>query len=174
MIRKTHSADSWNRAELRPQAVIKGDNLGIVVSCLPGIYLEGQHVFPAESKLDRRQVRERPQEQSGRYEDEQRHTDLRNHQNAAQAQTPKPASARDACPQFLERGDKIPVSRLQRRRKSEEDSCEQGERGHHRQHMPVQLRAQGKVFASIGQQQRQETDSPDREGDSQRATQHGQ
>src|SRR6266446_4641556 len=54
MIGKACRAHTRNRGDLRPKAAIKSDNLRVGVSGLPGVYLEGQHVFPAESELNRR------------------------------------------------------------------------------------------------------------------------
>src|SRR6266436_2132792 len=111
MIRETRRAHTGDRADLHPKAVIKGDNLWVLVSGLPGVYLERQHVFAVESELNRRQIRKRPQEQTGRDQNQEREGDLRDHQDSAEAQA---APARVAGPRFLERGNKIRPRRLQR------------------------------------------------------------
>ena len=144
------------------------------MSGLPGVQLERQHVLPVESELNRRQIRKRPQKQAGRDQDQQRDGDLRNHQDAAQAEAAKPVPARFAGPRFLERRHEVHPRRLERRSKPEQHARQKRERGHHGQHVPVQFGAQSEVLVSIRQQQSQETDSPDGERDTQRAAQQRQ
>src|SRR5205823_6224008 len=44
MIRETCGADTRDGVELRPKVVVEGDNLRVLVSGLPGVQLERQHV----------------------------------------------------------------------------------------------------------------------------------
>ena len=157
-----------------PKVVVEGDNLGVVVSGLPGVQLERQQVLAVESELNGREIRKRPHEQAGRDQNQEGEGDLRDHQHAAQAEAAKPVPARFAGSRFLERRHDVRPRRLERRSKPEQHARQQREPGHDDQHVPVQFRAQGEVLTSIRQQQRQETDAPDGEHDTQRAAEHGE
>ena len=79
-----------------------------------------------------------------------------------------PCPRRFAGSRFLQRRHDVHPRRLDRRSQPEQHARQQRERGHDRQHVPIQFRAQCEVLTSIRQQQRQETDSPD----GKRHTQH--
>src|SRR5206468_89144 len=119
MIRQTCGAHAWDGAELPPKFLIEADNLGVVVSSLPGVQLERQQVLPVESELNGREIRKRPHEQSGGDQDEERERDLRDHENAAQAQGAKRLPARLPDSRVLERRHNVCPRRLERWSKPE-------------------------------------------------------
>ena len=128
MVRQACGANARDGAELRSKIVVEGDNLGVAVSGLPGIQLERQHVFPVESESNGCQIRKRPHEQAGRDQNQKRDGDLRDHQNAAQAEAAKPVPARFAGPRFLERRHEVHPRRLKSRSEPEQHAGQQRER----------------------------------------------
>ncbi len=122
MIRETGGEHTWDRAELSPKLVVERDNLGIVVSGLPGVQLERQYILPVESELNGREIRKRPHEQAGSDQNQKRKGDLRDHEDAAHAQPEESVPARFTCPRFLEGRHIVFPRRLDRWSKPEQQA----------------------------------------------------
>ena len=145
---------------------------GLRIAGLRRIQLEQQHVLAIEAERHRLEIRQRPHEQAGRHQQQQRDRDLRHHQHLRQAQ------ARDAVAQTRPRLADRPISerrhqrrtrRLQRGREAEQHAAQQRQRQRDAEHMPVQFGVQRESLLAVGQQQRQHADADDGDEDAERA-----
>ena len=133
VLRETRAAHARDRAEPRAEVAVEGGDLRVLVSGLPRVQLEQQQVLAIESELDGLQIRERPHEEPGRDQHQQRDRDLRHHQHVAQADPPERMSRRPAGPALISfrAGMRSTRVALQRRRKAEQDARENRKCGGH-------------------------------------------
>ena len=91
-MRQRRVAHAGNLAQATPQVGIEGGDPGLRIAGLRRIQLEQQHVVAIEAERNRLEIRERPHEQAGGDQQQQRDRDLRHHQRLRQAQAREPVA----------------------------------------------------------------------------------
>ena len=176
-LRKAGAAHAWKTAKAVQQIGVELSQRGVLVSGLPGIQVEQQHVLLIEAEFHRLKIGKRAPEQAGRHHQQQRDGDLRGDQRVTEADPEAQATARSALRTgagFLQRGREIHLRRLNGGSQTEDQPGRQRQGQREAQHRPVQACVKREVFASVGQQPGDRTDSPERHQHSEQSAGQGQ
>ena len=154
-------AHAGNSLDLVGEPTVENLGLGCVVSVQAGVQRESHQVLRRKTWSETSKIVEAADEQAGAHQQQQRKCDLRRYQSLAE--THLRAGAHDARYLVLQRRGEIRTGALQRRRQSEDDSSQEGDRDGEQQHAQVGSSGDGQLRRIGWQEWQKESIGPDRE-----------
>ena len=151
-MRQRHVAHARHLAQATPQIGIEVGDSGLRIAGLRRVQLEQQHVVAVEPERYRLEIRERPDEQACRDQQQERGRDLRHHQHLRQARAcGAQPRARLADRSIPEPRHQRRTGRLQRRRQAEQHAAHQRQRQRDEQHVPIQFGVERERLLAVGE-----------------------
>ena len=170
--RQRRAGHAGDLAETTAQILVEGRGLRRRQARLRCVEIEQQQVLAVEPEGHRLEIRERPPEEAGGDEQQQRNRDLRHDQSLRQLDprdAGEQAAARAAGRRILQRRQQSRTGGLKRRRQAEHDAAQHGQSKSDEEHTPVEVGVQRETLLSVREEAGQHADACHRDEDAKRA-----